>query len=164
MKNSSYVHYSPSYKRSIGIEVSEDLAFNTSYGLLRYTQLIIRKNTKKSQANVYFNAALGLNETENFSYGVQGDWETRKYFLGFQHDQKKFFGTEFYESYFLAGTVPYVGKYGDLHTWIMFKFRKDSLTKDTNTYPIFKFFKGNSLLEIGFDNRERLDLHFVQRF
>ena len=27
-----------------------------------------------------------------------------------------------------------------------------------------QFFKGDTLLEIGFDNRERLDLHFIQRF
>jgi len=164
MKNSLYIHYSPSYKRSVGIEISEDKAFNSSYGLFRYTQLVLRKNTKKSQANFYFNAVLGLNETDNFSYGIQGDWETRKYFLGFQHNQKKFFGTEFYENYFLAGVAPYVGKYGDLHTWMMFKTKKDSITNDTHSYPIFKFFKGNSLLEIGFDNRERLDLYFVQRF
>ncbi len=164
MKNSLYLHYSPSYKRSMGIEVSEDKMFNTFYGLFRYTQLVLRKNTKKSQANLYFNAVLGLNQTNNFSYGVQGDWETRKYFLGFKHNQKKFFGREFYEHYFMVGVVPYVGKYGDLHTWIMFKSKKESLTNDTYTYPVFKFFKGNSLLEIGFDNRERLDLYFVQRF
>ena len=76
MKESLYVHYSPSFKRSIGVEVLEDKGFDTSYGLLRYTQLLMRKNTKKSQANLYFISSLGLNETSNYSYGVQGDWET----------------------------------------------------------------------------------------
>ena len=42
----------------------------------------MRKNTKNSQANFYFISSLGLNETSNYSYGVQGDWETREYFLG----------------------------------------------------------------------------------
>ena len=62
-----YVHYSPSYKQSIGVEVLEDKSFDTSYGLSRYTQLLMRKNTKKSQANFYLISSLGLNETSNYS-------------------------------------------------------------------------------------------------
>ena len=77
MKESLYVHYSPSFKQSIGVEVLEDKGFHTSYGLLRYTRLLMRKNTKNSQANFYFIASFGLNETSNYSYGVQGDWENR---------------------------------------------------------------------------------------
>ena len=84
MKESLYVHYSPTFKQSIGVEFLEDKAFDTSYGLLRYTRLLMRKNTKNSQANFYFISSLGLNETSNYSYGVQGDWETREFFLGFK--------------------------------------------------------------------------------
>ena len=43
------------------------------------------------------------------------------------------------------------------------KGKKNSDSNETHTYPILKFFKGDTLLEIGFDNRERLDLHFIQR-
>ena len=46
IKESVYVHYSPSYKQSIGVEVLEDKGFDTSYGLFRYTRLLMRKNTK----------------------------------------------------------------------------------------------------------------------
>ena len=106
MRDSFYVHYSPSFKRSIGIEVLEDKAYETSYGLLKYTQLLLRKNTKQSQANFYFVSSLGLNETSNYSYGVQGDWETRKYFVGFKHSQNILFDTEFYDQYFMTGFVP----------------------------------------------------------
>ena len=164
MKESVYVHYSPSYKQSIGVEVLEDKSFETSYGLLRYTRLLMRKNTKNSQANFYFISSLGLNETSNYSYGVQGDWETREYFLGFKHSQNSFFDSKFYDQYVVAGMVPYVGEYGDLHTWVMLKARRNSYSNETHTYPILKFFKGDTLLEVGFDNRERLDLHFIRRF
>ena len=75
-----------------------------------------------------------------------------------------FFDSEFYDQYVMAGMVPYVGEYGDLHTWVMLKARKNSYSNETHTYPILKFFKGDALLEVGFDNRERLDLHFIQRF
>ena len=51
MKESFYVHYSPTFRKSIGVEILEDKGFGTSYGLLRYTQLLMRKNTKNSQAN-----------------------------------------------------------------------------------------------------------------
>ena len=164
MKASVYLHYSPSYKQSIGVEVLEDKSFDTSYGLLRYTRLLMRKNTKNSQANFYFISSLGLNQTSNYSYGVQGDWETREYFLGFKHSRNSFFDSEFYDQYLMAGMVPYVGKYGDLHTWVMLKARRNSDSNETHTYPILKFFKGDTLLEEGFDNRERLDLQFIQRF
>ena len=106
MKESVYVHYSPSYKQSIGVEVLEDKGFDSSYGLLRYTRLLMRKNTKNSQANFYFISSLGLNKTPNYSYGVQGDWETREYFLGFKHSQNSFFDSEFYDQYVMAGMVP----------------------------------------------------------
>jgi hypothetical protein len=163
-KDSVYVHYSPSFKRSFGIEILGDKTFTTSYGLLRYTQLLFRKNTKKSQANFYFISSLGLNDTRNFSYGVQGDWETRRYFLGFKGIQNSFFGSKFHERYFVVGITPYIGEYGDFHTWIMLKSKKNSLMNKNHFYPILKFFKGDSLLEIGYDNDKKLDLHFVQRF
>ena len=163
-KDSVYVHYSPSFKRSVGIEILDDKTFTTSYGLLRYTELLFRKNTKKSQANLYFISSLGLNETKNFSYGVQGDWETRRYFLGFKGSQNSFFGSKFHERHFIVGIAPYIGKYGDLHTWMMLKSKENSLTNDKQFYPILKFFKGDSLLEIGYDNEKKLDFHFVQRF
>ena len=142
----------------------EDKAASTSYGLIRYTRLLMRKNTKNSQTNIYFISSLGLNQMSNYNYGLQGDWETRQYFLGFKHSQNSFFDFVFYDQYLMAGTVPYVGKYGDLHTWVMLKARKNSYLNETHTYPILKFFKGNTLLEIGFDNRELLDLNFIQRF
>jgi hypothetical protein len=163
-KDSVYVHYSPSFKRSFGIEIFDDKIFSTSYGLLRYTNLLFRKNTKKSQANLYFISSLGLNNTKNFSYGVQGDWETRRYFLGFKSNQNSFFGSKFCERYFMVGIAPYIGKYGDLHTWIMLKSKENSLTNENHFYPILKFFKGDSLLEIGYDGNEKLDFHFVNRF
>ncbi len=164
MKESLYIHYSPSFRHSIGVEILKDKMFDTSYGLVRYTHLLFRKNTSKSQTNFYLNSGLGLNKIANFSYGIQGDWETRKYFFGFNHNRNTYLGSKFYDQYFTFGIVPYVGKYGDLHTWIMLKSKKNSQMKETHTYPIIKFFKGNSLLEIGFDNREILDLFFVQRF
>lgn len=163
-RDSVYVHYSPSFKRSVGIEISDDKTFRTTYGLLRYTQLLFRKNTRKSQTNLYFISGLGLSETKNYNYGVQGDWETRKYFLGFKYNQNNFFGARFRDQYFMVGIVPYIGKYGDLHTWIMLKSKKNSLTNENHLYPILKFFKGDSLLEIGYDNQQKIDLHFVQRF
>ena len=83
---------------------------------------------------------MGLNETSNYSYGVQGDWET-KYFLGFKHSQNGF-DSEFYDQYFMAGMVPYVGKYGDLHTWVMLKARRKSDSNETHLSNPQIFSKG----------------------
>jgi hypothetical protein len=106
----------------------------------------MRKNTKKSQANFYFISSVGLNVASNYGYGVQGDWETREYFLGFRHRHNSFFDSKFYDQYFMAGMVPYVGKYGDLHTWVMLKARRNSYSNETHTYQILKFYKGYKLI------------------
>ena len=83
MKDSLYYHYSPSYKYSIGIERLKDKFFNTNYSYARFTYLLNRKNTDNSQRNLYFQSGLSSKGMEDYFYGVHGDWETRRWFVGF---------------------------------------------------------------------------------
>ena len=83
IKNSIYYHYSPSYKYSIGIEVIKDKYFNDNYSYLRYTYLLNRKNTENSQRNLYFQSGISSKGFDEFFYGLHGDWETRRLFVGF---------------------------------------------------------------------------------
>ena len=68
------------------------------------------------------------------------------------------------EQYYQLGIASYIGEYGDFHTWIMLKSRKNSLIGNWKTYPVFKFFKGDFLIEIGYDSDLDWDIHMMYRF
>jgi len=164
MKDSAYYHYSPSYKFSIGMEQIEDKFFNSNYSYLRFTYLVNRKNTQHSQRNLYFQSGISSDGMDNYFYGTHGDWETRRVFLGFGYKNTKSKRLDYSEEYFQAGFAPYIGEYGDLHTWLLLKSRKNELTDKRDTYPVLKMFKGNALIEIGYSDLSKWDVHLMYRF
>ena len=165
MSKSIYYHYSPTYKYSVGIENLENKFFNKNKNYLRLTYLINRKNTDISQRNLYFQSGVLVDDADGFFYGIHGDWETRRWFSGFGYkDTKNTFGQDYTDQYIQLGVAPYVGDYGDLHTWIMIKTKKNSLTNTQSTYPELKFFKGPTLVKFGYSDKAEWDLHFMYRF
>ena len=162
MKESIYYHYSPSFKYSIGVEELNNKIFDRSETNLRFTYLVNRKNTKNSQRNFYFQSAVST-KNSNFIYGVHGDWETRRYFIGFDYKEVKNI-IDYTDKHIQLGLAPYLGEYGDLHTWLMVKTKKNSINNKQITYPVVKFFKGNVLLELGYDNKADWDIHLMYRF
>ena len=164
MKDSVYYHYSPTYKYSVGIETVKDLIFDQEYSYLRFTYLMNRKNTRNSQRNLYFQSGISSKGRDNVFYGIHGDWETRRVFTGFGFKEVEN-TTQDYQDYFLqAGIAPYIGEYGDLHTWLMLKSKKNTLTNEWQTYPVLKFFKGDFLIEFGYDSKINWDVHMMYRF
>ena len=164
MKDSVYYHYSPTYKYSVGIETVKDLIFDQEYSYLRFTYLMNRKNTRHSQRNLYFQSGISSKGRDNVFYGIHGDWETRRVFTGFGFKEVEN-TTQDYQDYFLqAGIAPYIGEYGDLHTWLMLKSKKNTITNEWQTYPVLKFFKGDFLIEFGYDSKTNWDVHMMYRF
>ena len=43
-------------------------------------------------------------------------------------------------------------------------FLKTSLKDKRSSYPVLKFFKGNTLLEFGYNNKTDWDIHLMYRF
>ena len=164
MKDSIYYHYSPTYKYSVGIESVNDKFFDKDYIYLRLTYLLNRKNTKNSQRNLYFQSAISPDDLNDNFYGMHGDWETRRLFSGFGYKRVINNIQDFTEQYFQVGIAPYVGEYGDFHTWVMLKGKKNSISGDWATYPVLKFFKGDFLVEAGYDNDFDWDIHMMYRF
>ena len=164
MKESIYYHYSPTYKYSVGIESVKDKFFDKDYLYLRLTYLLNRKNTKNSQRNLYFQSAISPDDLNDNFYGIHGDWETRRLFSGFGYKRVINNIRDFTEQYYQLGIAPYIGEYGDFHTWMMVKSKKNSLTSDWITYPVLKFFKGDFLVEIGYDSDLDWDVHMMYRF
>jgi hypothetical protein len=165
LSNSTYFHYSPSFKYSIGIENTNNKIFKDNKNYIRFTYLLNRKNALNSQRNLYFQSGIDVGNKNNHFYGAHGDWETRRWFAGFGYKNIQSKTNNDYENkYIQFGVAPYIGDYGDFHTWLMVKTRKSSLTKNTSTYPILKFFSGDALVEVGYDNRTNWDLHLMYRF
>ena len=164
MKNSIYYHFSPSHKYSLGIETIEDKFFGYNYSYFRFTYLLNRKNTPNSQRNLYFQSGVSSKGFDNFFYGIHGDWETRRLFFGFSLKQVENEKKDYYDQSYQLGFAPYLGNYGDLHTWIMLKTKKNSLRNNWSTYPVLKFFKGNMLMEFGYNDKTEWDLHLMYRF
>ena len=163
--DSIYLHYSPTYKYSIGLERAKNKFYKSTENYFRFTYLVNRKNTDISQRNLYFQSGVLVDDTDGFFYGMHGDWETRRWFSGFGYkDTKNTFGQDYTDQYIQLGVAPYVGDYGDLHTWIMIKTKKNSLTNTQSTYPELKFFKGSTLVKFGYSDKTEWDLHLMYRF
>ena len=129
MKDSIYYHYSPTYKYSVGIEQVKDKYFKENSSYLRLTYLADRKNTQNSQRNLYLQSGLSTNGADDYFYGAHGDWETRRWFVGFGLKKVKKEMVDYSQQYLQMGGAPYLGEYGDLHTWLMIKTKKNSLNK-----------------------------------
>ena len=164
MKDSLYYHYSPSYKYSVGIENLKDKNLRDDYSYLRFTYLINRKNNLHSQRNLYFQSGLSTKSGNDLFYGIHGDWETRRWFLGFDIKKVENRLKSYNQNHVQIGFAPYLGEYGDIHTWLMLKTKKTSIKDKRSSYPALKFFKGNTLLEFGYNNKTDWDIHLMYRF
>ena len=164
MKDSLYYHYSPSYKYSVGIENLKDKNLRDNYSYLRFTYLINRKNSLHSQRNLYFQSGLSAKSGNDLFYGIHGDWETRRWFLGFDTKKVENRLKSYNQNHVQIGFAPYLGEYGDIHTWLMLKTKKTSIKDKRSSYPALKFFKGNTLLEFGYNNKTDWDIHLMYRF
>ena len=164
MQDSVYYHYSPSYRFSVGIEAVSDKYTDQEYAYWRSTYLLNRKNTQHSQRNIYLQAGSSTQGLDHHFVGVHGDWETRRWFSGFGAKNVKTNTSDYSEKFLQLGVAPYLGEYGVLHTWLMLKSKKDSRLEGWSTYPVLKFFKGNLLLEVGYDREIEWDSHIMYRF
>ena len=175
-RNSMLVHYTPSFKYSLGynVEYWNDKEYWINNFNLNY--LFKRVNTKKSQANFYLKSGLGLlysdfdeNNAEkeyvaftNFS----ADWETRRQFFSYE--------TEYIRSESIADTfiqkgrigfAPYLAGYGKLHTWLMYELNHMPENDDTLTSSaVLRFFKSTHLLEVGVDEKRNISMNYIKRF
>ncbi|MGY9042234.1 MAG: hypothetical protein ACKVKZ_07630, partial [Alphaproteobacteria bacterium] len=128
------------------------------------TYLLNRKNTKNSQRNLYLQSGISPNGTDSFFYNIHGDWETRRVFSGFSIKRTENNYKNYTDQFIQLGFSPYLGEYGDLHSWIMVKSKKNSLSSSWSSYPLLKFFKGDFLFEVGFSNKKEWDAHLMYRF
>jgi hypothetical protein len=158
---SNEVMYTPSAKYSVGLRSEYDGEDDTQFQGLSLNVLAYRHNGEDSQGNIYLLSSAGLASADRASIGrktgaaasagVEADWENRRFFvLG----QVRGFAAEGIDRSLTyrgrVGVAPYIGEFGDLHTWLMLQVDHEPEAKAPVTVtPLIRVFKGPVLVEFG---------------
>ena len=175
-KNSIHLHYSLDSKVSFGYRFEYLRENKFSINALQMNNLVKRWNKKNSQANLYLKSAIGsavsdkerFKKKNNFSgfIGLSSDWENRRYFIQYENRYTEAGKIHnFFQQSIRFGLAPYIGEYGDIHTWLM--IRLEHITKSNENFnftPHIRFFKDVHLLEIGANLKGKINLNYVFRY
>ncbi|NDF11769.1 MAG: hypothetical protein EB060_03005 [Proteobacteria bacterium] len=160
-----HMYYSPSATFSFGLDtewMEKDDNEYTSY-IARTNYLLKRWNMPEAQANVYFNIGLGVAEDDNNTKfaaksGIMADYETRRFLVSYEN--KAYHATDIdnhFEQSVRAGFAPYVGEYGDLHTWFMIQADHHPTNDDQFVItPLVRMYYGTALWEAGYSSNNNL--------
>ncbi|MEM0984701.1 MAG: hypothetical protein AAGJ32_00495 [Pseudomonadota bacterium] len=175
--SSLHVHYSPTVQDSIGLYAEHNWQGDFTFVGGQYNRLVRRWNAPQSQANLYLN--LGLGGAEGFGeraqdedwgaagfLGVAADWETRRVFFSYSTRGYALGFDETVTHDARAGLAPYVGDFGDLHTWLMVELRNTPEAETPTTVtPLVRVFHGVQLVELGYTPQtERFMANWIVRF
>lgn len=169
--NSTHIHYSPTAKYSVGWRHEYLRGAEANVDAAQVNYLVKRWNKPAEQANLYLKSGVGVaydgDKTNPAAFtGLAADWETQRYFTSYEN---RFFWADdtdkFAKHTARVGIAPYIGEYGDVHTWLMLQADYDAGKKDDfSLTPLVRFFKGPSLLEAGYNLDGGAMVNFVQRF
>lgn len=124
--------------------------------------LLKRWNNMDSQGNVY--AGVGYGEKDTASYQFEADWEDREYYIAAQYQAlDPEIGKSMEISKLRIGAAPYVGSSGDLHSWLIMQYSKNTILENKESLtPILRLFYQTVLVEMGysFDGDFSLGLMF----
>lgn len=176
-KNALHLHYSPTAKTSIGYKFEHWRDDDFNIHAMQMNNLVKRWNNRDSQANIYLKSGVGvatgdrpdgggdLTEPVVFS-GLSADWENRRYFVSYENRYTEAGDiADFYMQSARVGIAPYIGEYGDLHTWLMMQVDHNPESNDPVTVtPLVRMFKGVNLVEAGISNKGDMLFNWVARF
>lgn len=174
--NNLQLQYSPTAKYSIGYTGEYWREKEWQFHGFSLNNLLRRWNNKDSQANLYLLSAAGIaysdfelfdGKTEIAGFtGVEADWENRRFLVAYSSrliyagDIDK----EFREKARI-GIAPYIGNYGDIHSWLMVQLdHTPSDRHDFTVTPLIRLFKGTTLAEVGVSNRGAILVNFMHTF
>jgi len=174
--NSIHIHYSPTAYTSVGVR--SEYRRNNEYQLnsVQMNNLLKRWNSKNSQANFYLKSGVGIaysdagdfdGETEAAGFtGIALDWEDRRYFTSYENRYIEAGDIDNgYMQSARVGIAPYIGDYGDLHTWLMLQVDHVPKSDEPVTVtPLVRLFKDVHLLEAGVSNQGDVLFNYILRF
>ena len=147
----THVHYSPTARYSWGYMGIQSSRAQTLFHGAQAHYLAKRWNGLNSQANVYAMTAVGVQFTPQWQgdgatvHGVSMDWENRRLFTRYTAQVYTDDGDVQHTG--RVGIAPYIGDYGDLHTWLMLQV--EVMGQDTAIVPLIRWFRSMHLVELG---------------
>ena len=174
--HSFHLHYSPTAKYSIGPRVEYRRGPEYTMTTMQLNNLLKRWNNPGSQANLYLKSGLGwadsnagANKGKSSPAGFTGlaaDWENRRYFVSYENRVIEAGDVDDrFSQKVMVGIAPYIGDYGDLHTWLMLELEHEPEDADKYTLrPHVRFFKGVHLLEAGISDQNNVIFNYILRF
>lgn len=174
--HSLHVHYSPTADYSVGYKAEYWRKDDSQFHGLQVNYLVKRWNELASQANIYLKSGAGVAYSDYESFdgkaepaaftGIAMDWEDRRFFT--MYENRATYAGDIDKSFMQkarVGIAPYIGDYGDLHTWLMVEVSHDpSRDDETVVTPLVRFFKGPYLTELGVSHTGDALFNFVARF
>lgn len=175
-KNSGHVHYSPTAKTSIGYRYEHWRDKEYDIHAAQMNNLLKRWNEEDSQANAYLKSGVGIVDGKGGDYdgetdlaaftGLALDWENRRFFTSYEN-RYTYAGDldDFYQQSARVGVAPYIGDYGDLHTWLMVEVEHSPESAETFTVtPLVRLFKDVHLVEAGMNNHGEALFNYTYRY
>lgn len=169
--NSAHIHYTLDPKNSIGWRHEYRRDGSAHVDSIQHNHLLKRWNAPASQANAYIKSGVGIayddGQAEPAAFtGLAIDWEDRRYFTSLE--SRFFYAGEidkFAHHEARIGIAPYIGGFGDLHTWLMIEAEYHPGDEDDFALtPLVRFFKAADLLEAGYNLDNGIVLNYVHRF
>lgn len=143
---------------------------------VQVNNLLKRWNNFDSQGNLYLKSGVGAAYGKSNGYedkwrpalytGLAADWEDRRYFMSYENRviEAGDIQNDFRQSV-QVGITPYIGEYGDLHTWLMLKTEHTPEARDHFTItPMVRLFKGDGLVEAGVSNHGDIMFNLTYRY
>src|SRR5690606_33676327 len=98
--------------------------------------------------------------------GLAADWEDRRFFVSYEN--RMLWAQDIHDGFRQTariGIAPYIGDYGDLHTWLMLQAQHAPEGEhDFTVTPLVRFFKGDHLVEAGVSNHGDVLFNWTIRF
>ena len=176
-RNAVHVHYSPNVWNSVGYYTEYRPKKKYQLHAFQWNALLERWNQPTSQANLYLKSGLGAARNENRDLdskqimgagflGLAVDWEDRRFYTSYGNRYNKAGElSEFFEQHIRFGIAPYIGDYGDWHTWLILGLSHFSdEPKEIRKEFLVRLFKKVHLLELGLDNDGKYILNWILRF
>lgn len=132
---------------------------------LQMNNLLKRWNNTASQGNLYLKSGAGAAYSDKHPFdrdwepaaftGIAADWEDRRFYTSYEN--RIVWADDIHDSFMQQariGIAPYIGDYGDLHTWLMLQVNHAPENKHPVTVtPVVRLFKGDHLVEAGVSNQ-----------
>ena len=171
-RNSIHLHYSPTARYSIGYKGEYWRDDEWQFHGVQLNKLLKRWNKPASQANLYVKSGVGIVRADDSSHhpaafvGFAADWEDRRYFAAYEnrfYDADKV--AQFFSQTARIGIAPYIGDYGDLHTWFILQAdHRPKNSKPIRLTAVLRLFKSVYMAELGLSEEGDALINVIIRY